>query len=74
MCYLMGFIDLVPLTIQWNLELKLTLTGRHISNSDASDLRVTEAQQERPVGPVLEDQVQVLLPNEAEYESGGAKH
>lgn len=49
----------------------LTLRRRHICNSDASDLRVTEAQQKRPVGSVLEDEVQVLLPDEAKYQPSG---
>lgn len=50
-----------------------TFSCRHISNSDASDLRITEAKQECSVGPVLENQVQVLLPNEPKYQSSGFK-
>lgn len=50
-----------------------TFSCRHISDSDASDLRITEAKQERSVGPVLENQVQMLLPNEPKYQSSGFK-
>lgn len=50
----------------------LTLRRRHICNSDSSNLRVAEAQQERPIGSVLEDEVQMLLPDEAKYQPSGS--
>lgn len=40
-----------------SIKLMLTLRSRHICDGDASDLRVTEAKQERPVGPVFENEV-----------------
>lgn len=44
----------------------LTLIN-HISDGDASDLRVTKAKQESPTGTLFENQVYVLLPNETKY-------
>lgn len=36
---------------------ELTFRSRHICNGNASDFRVTKAKQERPIGPLFEDQV-----------------
>lgn len=38
----------------------------HIGDGDASDLRVTEAKQESSTVTLFENQVYMLLPNEAE--------
>lgn len=46
-----------------------TITEADVSNGDASDFRVTEAQQKRAAGLVLQNDVKVLLPNKAEDES-----
>lgn len=51
----------------------LTLTGSHVSDGDAADLRVAEAQQKGSVGPLVQDHVQVLLPDEPKYQSGGGR-
>lgn len=60
-------------TMQLNPRQKtLTIRRRHICNSDASNLRVAEAQQEGPIGSVLEDEVQMLLSDEAKYQPGGS--
>lgn len=46
-----------------------TITDANIGDGDASDFRVTEAQQKCATGLVLQNDVKVLLPNKAKDES-----
>lgn len=46
-----------------------TITEADIGDGDAADFRVTEAQQKRAARLVLQNDVKVLLPNEAQDES-----
>lgn len=46
-----------------------TVTEADIGNGDAADFRVTEAQQKRAAGLVLQNDVKMLLPNKAKDES-----